>query len=175
MEHKEVIRLEDQGKLLIGIDRGLARKFYTGIPMSKIQEKTGESPYLETIMVRFVFWFAPVVLIASIVLGFFAFRWWGVICLTLCPIIFSWYFALSSLGDSKLVGITILSLAIGTVHFSGYLNTPWITGFSSAFLLSLWCVRFLYCSSTFFLREFITRNEKAFEWLLDDLTIRYNE
>ena len=83
MEHKEVIELEKQGKLLIGIDRAMAPKFYTNIPISKIQEETGEAPYFEKAIVWFAFLFSPTALIASIVLGFFAFSWWGIFSLFL--------------------------------------------------------------------------------------------
>lgn len=106
---------------------------------------------------------------------FFAFRWWGVVCLVLCPVIYTMYFSWSSLGYSKLIGITTLCLIALVVHFFGNLGIPWITGFSSAFLFSLWFVRFLYGASAFFLREFISRNARAFEWLSSDLVIRHNE
>ena len=54
MEHKELIELEQQGKILIGVDRAMARKFYTDTPVSTITEETGEAPYFEKIII----WFA---------------------------------------------------------------------------------------------------------------------
>jgi hypothetical protein len=175
MEHKEVIELEKQGKLLIGVDRAMARKFYTNIPISKIQEETGETPYFEKTIIWFAFLFGPIALITCIVLGFFAFSWWGISCMVLCPVAYFMYSSSSVLGDSKLTGITLLLFISIAIHFFGNLRTPWISGFISIFLLSLWCERLLYCASTFLLRAFVIRNARAFEFLSDYLVIRQNE
>jgi hypothetical protein len=175
MEHKEVIALEAQGKLLIGVDRAMARKFYTDIPISKIEEETGEAPYFEKAIIWFAFLFGPIALISSIIFGFVAFGWWGIICLVLCPIIYFMYSSSSVVGGSQLIGITVLLLISLAVHFLANFNFPWITGFASTYLFSLWCVRLLYCSSTFLLRAFVLRNAKAFEWLSEYLVIKQNE
>ena len=172
MEHKEVIELEKQGKLLIGVDRAMARKFYTDIAISKIQEETGEAPYFEKMIVWFAFLFWPIALLLSIVLGFLAFSWWGIICLVLCPIVYFTYSSSSVRRSSNLIAITILLFISIGVHFSGNLNAPLITGFTGAFLFSLWCVRLLYCSSTFFVRAFVIRNGRAYEYLSDYLVLR---
>jgi len=172
MEHKELIELEQQGKLLIGVDRAMARKFYTDILIATIEEKTGEAPYFEKMTVWFAFLFGPIALISSIVLGFLAFGWWGVICLLLCPIVYFTYSSSSVMGSSKLTGITILFLIAVGVHFFGNLNSPWVTGFAGVFLFSLWCIRLLYCSVTLLLRNFVIRNERAYDYLSDYLVIR---
>jgi hypothetical protein len=70
MNHKNLVELEEQGKILIGIDRSMARKFYTDIPLKKIEEETGEAPYFEKIIVWIAFLFGPISLLASIILGF---------------------------------------------------------------------------------------------------------
>ena len=88
MEHKKVIELEKQGKLLIGVDRAVARRFYTDVPISKIEEETGETPYLEKTVVWFIFLLGPVALILSTVLGFLTFGWWGIISLVFCLTVF---------------------------------------------------------------------------------------
>ncbi|MBW8034754.1 MAG: hypothetical protein FVQ79_03645 [Planctomycetes bacterium] len=171
MEHKELIKLEQQGKILIGVDRAMARKFYTDIPVSTINEETGEAPYFEKIIVWFAFLSGPIALISSIVLGFFAFKWWGVTCLVLCPVTFLVYSSLSARGDSKSIGITLLLFISVGVHFFGNLNMFWVTLFVCVFLFSLWCIRVLYCSATLLLRCFVIRNRRAFEYLSDYLTI----
>ncbi len=175
MEHKELIELEQQGKLLIGVDRVMARKFYTDIPMSTIEEKTGEVPYFEKMTIWFAFLFGPIALISSIVLGFFAFGWWGIISLLICPIVYLTYSSSSVIGGSKLTGISILFLIAAGVHFFGNFNYPWITGFAGVFLFSLWCIRLLYCSATFLLRNFVIRNGRAYDYLSEYLVIRQAE
>ena len=140
---------------------------------SKIVEETGEPPYLEKAIVWFAFLFGPIALALSIVVGFLAFSWWGIICLVLCPIVYFAYSSSSVMGGSKLIGIAGLVLISVCVHFFGNLKAPWLARFASAFLLSLWCVRLLYCSSTVFFRAFVIRNGRAFEYLSDYLVIRH--
>ena len=172
MEHSEVITLEKEGKLLIGVDRPMARKFYTDVPVSKIKEETDEAPYFDKIIVWFAFLCGPIMLIASIVIAFFAFRWWGAISIIICPIIFLIYSSYSVRGDSRMIGINAILIMTALVHFLNIFDNPWITGFATTFIFSLWCAHFLYCSSTFLLRSFIIRNEKAFIFLKDYLVIR---
>ena len=174
MEYEEVIELEAQGRLLIGIDRTMAWKFYTDISASKIAENTGEKPYFEKTIVWLAFLFGPLALILSIILGFLAFGWWGTLCLTICPIIYFLYFSFSAKGGSRIFGITMILIISMAIHLWGVFNVPMISWFVIAFVFSLWLVRLLYCSSTFFLRAFVIRNKKAYEWLEDNLAIREN-
>lgn len=172
MDHQEAVELEQQGKLLIGVERDMAHKFYTDVPLSTILEATGEAPYVEKAVVRFAQFFGPVALLASIVLGFYAFHWWGIVCLNACPVAYGVYSAFSAMGRSRLGGITVLLFASVGIHFFGGFDVPWVTGFAIALVFSLWCTRLLYCSATNFLRAFVIRNERAFHYLSDRLVLR---
>jgi len=172
MNRKEIVELEEQGKILIGIDRPMARKFYTDIPISEIKSKTDEAPYFEKIIIWFAFLMAPIALISSITLSFIALKWWGSILLIIFPIIYLSYSSASAIGTSRLTGITIIFVLSIIIHFTGFLPNSRITLSITIFLLSLWCIRLLYCASTFLLRAFIIRNEKAFDYLKDYLIIK---
>ena len=172
MEHEELIELEKSGKLIIGVDRGMARQFYTQVTTSRIKDETGEAPYFEKAIVLLSFVLGPIALLASIVLGFFAFGWWGIIVMVLCPVMYFTYSSMSVMGSSGIIGITIFLLISVGIHVWGILNAPSMTSFAIYFILSLWCARFLYCSSTFFLRAFVLRNRKAYEYLSNQLVIR---
>lgn len=172
MNHKNLVELEEQGKIIIGMDRVMARKFYTDVSIRKIEEETGEAPYFEKIIVWFAFLFGPISLLASITLGFWFFNWWGIICLMFCPFIYLGYSSSSARGNSKIIGIGILLFISACTYFFKIFDAPQITGFTTIFVFSLWCVRFLYCSSTFLLRNFVIRNEKAYQYLLPYLKIR---
>jgi len=172
MDHATLIKLEKQGKILIGVDRVMARKFYTDIPMRKIRRETDETPYFEKIIVWFVFLFGPISLLASIMIGFLAFNWWGIIFLLFCPFVYFIYSSSSVRGDSTMTGISILLLVSACIYFFRVFDNPKITGFVTVFILSLWCIRLLYCSSTFLLRNFVIRNEKAYQYLSQYLKIR---
>jgi len=172
MEHKDLVELENQGKLLIGVDRAMARRFYTDISLSEIKKETGESVYFEKLIIWFFFLTGPSALLASMIISLLGFNWLGLISLIICPIIYFSYSSSSVRGDSKLIGITILLFLSLGVHAFGVFSNLYITVFVSVFLFSLWCVRFLYSSSTFLLRLFVIRNKRAYEYLSDHLAIR---
>lgn len=172
MDHTNLVKLERQGKVLIGVDRVMARKFYTDMPIQKIKEKTGETPYFEKFIVWFAFLFGPIFLLASVIISFFVFNWWGIIFLLVCPFVYFTYSSSSVRGDSRMIGISILFLISIITHFLGVLDIPEITGFVAVFILSLWCIRLLYCSSTFLFRNFLIRNEKAYQYLSGYFKVR---
>lgn len=174
-EHRELVKLAETGKILIGVDRTAARKLFTDVPLSTIQEKTGETLYLEKCLVVFAFILSPIALITSLVLAFIAFGWWGLISLLLCPFIYVGYQSSSSRGGAGLSLITGFVLIAGVVHFFGNIHAPWSTGFVTVFLFSLWCVRFVYSGATFMYRAFAIRNRKAFEFLSPGLSIKHSE
>jgi len=172
IEHDELVKLEEAGKILIGVDRTAARKLFTEVPLSKIQEMTGETPYFEKILVMFAYLMGPVALISSVVLAFMAFNWWGLIPLLLCPVVYSVYQGLSSRGDAGQSLITVFVVVASLIHFFGNFNVPLSTGFVAVFLFSLWCIRFVYTSATLMYKAFAIRNRKAFDFLSSGLVIK---
>ena len=153
---EEIVGLWQQGKLLIGVDRALARKFFMDVSISEVVENTGEAPYFEKMIIWLAFLAGYIGIITSIILGFFAFGWLGVVSLIFCPMFFFYYLSLSSTPKSKLTIITIcLILSIGVNFFIDF-NYLWIARFISVFLFSLWFARLLYCCSAIFFRNFVT-------------------
>jgi hypothetical protein len=164
-EHQHLVQLEDEGKLLIGVDRVMARHFWTDVPIRTIKEETGEAPYSEKAVAYLAELLGPAALIGSLVLAFPAFGWFGVICLVACPAFWFLYIGLSVRGAAGMSGITVLLVASVGMHVFAGVGAPWMTGFVILFVSSLWCMRFLYYASTFLLRCFVIRNARAFRYL----------
>ena len=57
--------------------------------------------------------------------------------------------------------LTVVVIAAVTVCFMRLLPNPWLSGLVATFAFALWCDRLLYCASTFFLRAFVLRNQRA--------------
>ena len=171
-EHTELVKLAEAGKILIGVDRAIARKLFTEVPLSRILEMTGEVPYFEKTLVMSAFILGPVALITSVFVAFLAFGWWGLIPLLLCPVVYILYQSSSSLGGAGLSLITVFVVVAGLAHLFGNFNEPWSTRFITVFLFSLWCARLVYSGATFMYRAFAIRNRKAFEFLSPGLSIK---
>lgn len=171
-EHKKIVKMEQEGKIFIGICRAKARKFYTDVSGKRIEQETGEYPYLEKLLIWGAFLGSPIALLASIFLGFSSFGWWGVISMAAIISLYVTWLSSSSRGDSKIIGISIAFVASLFIHVFSSEAYSKTTILIVIFLLALWLLRFLYCSSTFFLRCFVIRNARAFKWLKEDIRIR---
>ncbi len=171
-EYKDFVAKAKSGALLIGIDRAIARKFYTDFPLSKIQDETGETPYFEKMVVWFAFLVAPVTLLASFILAVIAFGWWAALAI---PLSVAAYFVFSGqssmpgrgmLGISVLLGLTVANLF--TDFFASKFG-PW---YFIAVVFALWASRLVYCAATTLLRAFVLRNQRALEFMRQHIHVR---
>jgi len=171
-EYKIFVEQAYSGALLIGIDRAVARRFYTDIPLSKIEEETGEAPYLEKMVVWFAFLSAPVALLASFVLSVLAFQWWAVLAIPLSIVVYFIFSGQASMPRGGMLDISVLlALAIGSL-FTDFIASPFASWYFIAVTFSLWASRLLYCVATAFLRAFVLRNQRALEFMGENVHIR---
>jgi hypothetical protein len=170
-EHANLVRAEAAGTLLIGVDRPIARKFYTDVGVRDIQAKTGEAPYFEKLIVFACFLGSPTALLAAIGLSVVNFHWWSIAIIP--GLLFLWvcYYVASPRGDSGAGFITsVLGVSIAAYIFNPF-GWSW-TPFLLCAVLAFWCGRFLYVASTFFLRAFVIRNHQAFNLFEDTIAIK---
>lgn len=172
MKHERFTALYRQGKLAVYVDRKLARKFFTHIPVSMIQKETGESCYFERLIVWLAYLLSPVALIASLALGFFAFHYLGFISLIICPLVYVLFSSSSLRNQSGLPGISLLLIAAIVIHVLSPSRHFLITRFAVVYLFSLWSVRFEYCMAETLLKAFVFRNRKAYDYLSKYLMIQ---
>jgi hypothetical protein len=172
-EYKKIVELAYSNKVLIGIDRIFARKFYTDISLSKIRDETYETPCVAKSIVWFAFLCAPVSLVASLIITIFAFRWWAIAVIPSCIFVYYNFSSMSCMGRSRMSFITIILILTTFAHFTTIIEANNATLFLFVYVFSLWCIRFLYCSSTFLLRCFVLRNKKAFEFISDWIRLKY--
>jgi len=174
-EYKDFVDRASSGALLVGIDRAIARKFYIDIPLSKIEEETGESLYVEKLVVWFTFLSAPVALLASFVLSVVAFHWWAGLAIPVSIVLYVAFLGLSSMPRGGMLGISILlALAIGAL-FTDVFSSAFVPWYFVAVIFSFWTSRLVYSVATAFLRSFILRNQRAFEFLGEHIHIRERE
>jgi len=174
-EYKTFVEQAYSGALLIGIDRAVARKFYTDIPLSKIEEETGEAPYFEKMVVWFAFLAAPLALLASFVLSAFAFHWWAALAIPLSIVFYFGFSGQSSMPRGGMLGISVLlALAVGSL-FTSFFASPFVSWYFIAVTFSLWASRLLYNAATAFLRAFVLRNQRALEFIGEHIHIRQAE
>jgi hypothetical protein len=169
---EEVVSRARTGELLIGVDRGFARRFYTGVSVGVVEEHTGEAPYTEKGLVLAAWVGGPVALLVSAALTPFVIGWWSALAIPVAGLVWIAYFTSSSLGGARLTVVSILLVAAAALCAMSLWPGRGIWALVFLYVAALWLVRFVYIGSTLFLRAFVLRNRKAFEWLEEFLMLR---
>ncbi|MBN2104243.1 hypothetical protein JW835_09415 [bacterium] len=171
MKYQQFTELYQKGRLSMIVNRSMARKFYTHIPAPLIKKETGESPYFEKLTIWLSYLLSPVTLLASIALGFMTFGCWGFLSLFGSLSIYGLFASASLKSRSRLLDISLLFIVTVMIHIYSDPDHFEMTRFACLFLLSLWCIRFAYWASGYFLKAFVLRNEKAYSYLSKYLVI----
>jgi hypothetical protein len=164
-EHAELVKLEKQGKIIVGVDRPTARSFLISSPISKIETATGYAPYLEKGTVFFFFLSGPLALLSSLIAAIFAFGWWGIAVDIVCLVLYLGYQMMSSRGGAGALLISILLAGAVVIHFLDLSPLSSITLFGVLYLFALWSTRMLYVSATSLYRMMALRDDKLFNLL----------
>jgi hypothetical protein len=170
-DYRELVKQAYAGEILIGVDRPFARQLYTSVPMAIIRDETGESPYFERALISLAFYGAPFVLLASLVIAWFAFHWWAILVIPVAAMFWLVYGSLSVRGNAGILLISLMLVGAIVLSFISVFSNRFIPIFLANYFFALWCSRFVYCCGAFLLRCFVLRNHRALASLSNGLTI----
>ena len=172
MDFDELVRREAAGQVLLGVDRAFARRFYTDVPLREIEAKTGEAPYFEKAVVFLALVGGPITLFGSLILSTWALGWWSALFIPIAAVIWVGAHGDSARATARLRTISVIFAicGFGFTMSDGLARTRW--GMALTFAAAVWLSRLLYASATSFLRGFVLRNRRAWEWLHEQLVVR---
>ena len=177
-EHAKLIELYSQDKCLLGIDRAFSRRFYTDIPLSVIEQNTGERCYFEKGLVMLVFIGGWLAILGTFIFSVIVFKWWSLLLILAGALFWFVYMPMSSRGTARLWPVSIFLAVTIIVYLLDFLRDD-VALVLLTFLLALWCARFVYVGSALFLRAFVVRNFRAFNFVSelagDNMVVRYPE
>lgn len=159
-----------RGDLLLGVDRAIARKLFTEIPLAAIRERLGWVPRYRAILVRTLFGLAPIALLASVSLSFASSWWLGLVALIALPAFYACYWGVSSGPTGGAYAISCLTFASAAGIFLDRLAPP--TLIAPTFLLSLCCVRMVYVLSASFYRDILLHDQRSYCTLSPSIGIK---
>lgn len=169
--HQELVEQSNKEKIAIGIDTTLSRKFYTKLSLSEIEEQTGESPKLEKYIIQIANMGNPILLLFSIIFAIFAFKWWALLTIPAFIVVFLFFRSAATMGaNMSVINIIICGTIVSSFFVDQITSMQWATIF--ILLSSIWSANFLYAGSAKFLRAFVLRNKRCYEWLKGDLIIK---
>lgn len=168
-DHQTFRILAEQGKILVGIEPAVARKFFTDTAASVVQERIGEPITIERAAVRAAFVLGPLALLLSFYFAVVTFGWWSTLVIPVSVMIWFYHGGQVSLGHPKLL---LMTIAVGVLIWLCATEPRPIYGWLLAFVAAGYLDRIRYRSAVFFLRALIIRNQKAFELLSDTITIK---
>jgi hypothetical protein len=171
-EHKQLASEFYMGKVLIGLDRSIARKFYTDVPFSHIIEETGEAPYFEKTVVFGAFVGGPLALFVSFILAVLAFHWWAALVIPASIVLYVVFSGASSMPKQGMASVSVL---LGLTLLGLYLDwfpSKYVGWYAAVIIFALWNARLVYAAATYFIRAFVVRNRRAYEFLSPHIQIR---
>jgi len=164
LNHSSIVDEIASGRVLMGVEPMIARRFYTNLKTSERQKLCGEKTAVEAILVKSCQVIEAVCLLVSLILVPFIIGWWTVLWAPL--LLGSWFYGRgrASLGTTPawpFLAVFITGV-IGAVVFvsQGLLFSILLALIVSPVLFA----KFSYMLSEIFLRRLVLRNEKAFQF-----------
>ena len=164
IEHRRILEEERTGQLLIGIDRPLARQFFTNTSHAAVQSEIGEPVHFQRFMVKGAFISGYLLAVTAIGVSIWAFGWWSLLIGPLALASWFMYLGGSSRGDSSIWFAVLLLVGAASVLFVGDLSLAaklFFATLAAAFFLA----RLTYLIAVAFLRALVVRNWRAFDAL----------
>jgi hypothetical protein len=150
----------------------MARKLYTDVPLSRITEETGEAPYFEKMVVFGAFVGGPLALLASFVMAALAFGWWAALAIPVSVVIYFVFAGASSMPKQGMGGVSVvLALAILSLYLRWFLS-DYVGWYAVFVVFALWNARLVYAAATYFIRAFVIRNRRAYDFLAPHIHLR---
>ncbi|MDH3280933.1 MAG: hypothetical protein OEQ18_07365 [Gammaproteobacteria bacterium] len=171
-EFQALVAKIHSGTILVGVDRSVARKFYTDVPLGRIEAETGEAPYLEKAVVFGAMIGGPLALLVSFVFAVIAFGWWAALAIPVSILIYVVFSGFSSMPRG---GMGVVSVLFGLAALGIYLEwfpSQYAGRYALLVALAFWNARLVYAAATHFIRAFVVRNRRAYELLAEHIHLR---
>jgi hypothetical protein len=172
IDFDDVVSREASGKLLIGVDRPFARGFYTDVPLREVEARTGEAPYFEKGVVYLAFVGGPLLLVVSLVRSAWVLGWWSALFVPLAAVVWAGVYGDSARATSRMRVISLILVVSGIGFGLSADSTRGNWGLALTYTAALWLSRLLYVSATSFMRAFVLRNRRAWEWLQEHMVLK---
>lgn len=171
IDFDELVRREASGQVVVGVDRPFARRFYTDLPVREIEAQTGEAPYFEKMVVYAAFIGGPLLLLVSLAESIWVLGWWSALFIPLAVIVWAVVYVNSPKARAGMTAISLI-VVVSAIGFgvSNGSRPEW--GLILTYVSALWLSLLLYVAATSFLRGFVLRNRRAYEWIQEHLIVR---
>ena len=150
-DYQTVARLYHSDKILVGVDRAVARQYFAKFPFSK----WGISPFL-SYNLAFLF------LLSTWISSFFVFSWWAIGFILVYTFIYMIYLGQSSLGGANLSLITLCCVCVFVVVI--YNKFSLMTNFLIiSCVMSFWFIRCSYVIAAKCFIQMVLENKSAYD------------
>lgn len=171
-EHTKLVESEKRRRVIVGVDRITARRFFTEASISDVAAKTGYAPYFEKSVVYMFILLGPLALLGAVAGSIWHFWWWRIIAAIVFPILYFYYSRLSRLGGARAYMVSFALASVLAFHFANLLAFPTLTQILVLFAFAVWCQRMLYVAATVFYRNMALHDAKLYELLADGIVLR---
>jgi hypothetical protein len=168
-EYQALVAHIYSGQVLVGIDRTVARSFFSEVPISHIKDKTGEAPYFQKAVVLAAQFLGQTLLLASFVLAILAFSWWAALVIPVSGLIYFQFTVWSAMPGGGMAGVSVLLGAALVGAYLGWIPSTYAAWYAVLITFALWNARLTYYGAYHFMRAFAFKNRRTYEFLADHI------
>ena len=164
LNHSSIIDEIASGKVLMGVEPMISRRFYTNLRTSERQKLCGEKVVAGAFLVRSCQVIEGICLLASLVFAPFIIGWWTVLLVPL--LLWCWLYGRGQVSLGTMPVLPFFLVFIGGIIIA-FARVSQGLLFPILLVLIVSPVLFAKCSymlSEIFLRRLVLRNEKAFQF-----------
>ena len=151
LQYQEILRLWDNGKIVMFIDTSAFRRFFTDSHVRNTSDLVGKSLVGEMLAIRFLmFLFEPVCVLLMLLVSVMSVGWWSLLILPIA--LFLWFFLKSqaSIGKQRIVDAVLFLFAAIIAATSFADEDIWLQLLIISFPLLYLCTKSLYYLSARF-------------------------
>lgn len=170
--YETVVNDWKNGKLTVGVDRGVARAFFMTMSYREFLNETGRDIRPEKLFFNFIYLSSWGSLLVSVILSFIAVKFFGLLAAPILIILFFLNNAISSTGASRLFWPSIFLIGAAVAVYIIEDISVWTGAAVLLFGYSLWAMRASYIAAAWFYRAVCFTDQKTFCALRESVVIK---
>lgn len=167
MEYQDFVTAEKNGKILVGIEPAIARRFFTETNYKEAIELTDNNLFLERFSIRLLMILEVVFAILAVILSALSLKWYSLLFIPIFLIFWFKYKLGSSLANQNISGIVFITFFVITSSLYFFKDNLLTVLLCISTPLTFLFSKLIYKASTVFLRNLAINNHKIYGLLLD--------
>ena len=167
IRHDEMLSQVEGGRLLMGVDPAIARRFYTDLTNSERHERVGDAQVNQSNTIRLFFGIELLTLLTAAIASGFAFHWWAAVIIPGLVVLWFFWRSTASVGRPSFVpSFLLIALSWSVAIYFRHRGTAFVVALVATPLPHLFS-RLVYRTAAHYLRRLAKESARAYQFFAD--------